>query len=110
MPHLKVLLCGINASRSQWCGCIFILCYTHLKSALLLHKQGLVATGIATTVGMKNVKFFIISYQESTPEKIFTNFEKYIFVTKMSSLDCYSYPVGVAGPGMCPEKCQLELK
>ena len=26
------------ASSSQWCGCIFILCYTHLKLALLLHK------------------------------------------------------------------------
>ena len=41
---------GINASGSQWCGCIFMLCYTHLKMALLLYKQGLVATGIATTV------------------------------------------------------------
>ena len=43
-------MCGINASVSQWCGYIFILCYTHLKLALLLHKQGLVATGVATTV------------------------------------------------------------
>ena len=50
IPHLKVLVCGINASTSQWYGCIFILCYTHLKLALLLHKQGLVATGVATIV------------------------------------------------------------
>ena len=28
----------------------FLLCYIHLKLALLFHKQGLVATGIATTV------------------------------------------------------------
>ena len=40
----------INASTSQWCGCISILSYTHLNLALLLHKQGLVATGVATTV------------------------------------------------------------
>ena len=50
IPHLKVLVCGINAFSSQWCGCIFILCYTHLNLALLLHKQGLVATGVGTTV------------------------------------------------------------
>ena len=49
-PHLKVLVCGINGSSSQWCGCIFILCYIHLKLALLLNKKGLVATGVATTV------------------------------------------------------------
>ena len=50
IPHLKVLVFGINASSSQWCGCIFVLSYTHLKLALLLHKQGLVATGVAATV------------------------------------------------------------
>ena len=50
IPHLKVLVCGINSSSSQWCGYIFMLCYTHLKLALLLHKQGLVATGVGTTV------------------------------------------------------------
>ena len=57
---MKVLECGINASSSQWCGCIFILCYTHLKLALLLNKQDLVATGVATTVAIassnENVK------------------------------------------------------
>ena len=50
IPHLKVLVCGINASGSQWCGCTFILCYTHLNLALLLYKQGLVATGVGITV------------------------------------------------------------
>ena len=50
IPHLKVLGCGISASSSQWCGCIFIFSYTHLNLALLLHKQGLVATGVDTTV------------------------------------------------------------
>ena len=50
IPHLTLLVCGINASSSQWCGFIFMSCYTHLKLALLLHKKGLVATGVATTV------------------------------------------------------------
>ena len=50
MPHSKVLVCGINASISQRCGSIFILSYNHLNLALLLHKQGLVATGVGTTV------------------------------------------------------------
>ena len=49
-PHLKMLVCRINASSSQLCGCIFLLSYIHLNLALLLHKQGLVATGVATTV------------------------------------------------------------
>ena len=31
-------MCGIDASSAQWCGCIFILCYTHLNFALLPHK------------------------------------------------------------------------
>ena len=41
IPHLKVLMCGINASEVQWCGCIFILHYTHQKLTLLLHKTAL---------------------------------------------------------------------
>ena len=51
-PHLKVLVGGINASSSQWCGSIFIMCYTHLKLALLLHKTVLVNSPIGTTVAM----------------------------------------------------------
>ena len=63
IPHLKVLVCGINASSSQCCSCIFTLCYTHLDLTLLLHKKGLVATGVATTVLMclKILKQFIAS-------------------------------------------------
>ena len=33
-----------------WCGYIFILCYTHLKLALLLHKTVLVIFLFASTV------------------------------------------------------------
>ena len=42
IPHLKVLVCGINASSFQWCGSILKTCYTYLKLALLLHKTALV--------------------------------------------------------------------
>ena len=41
IPHLKVLVCGIDAFSPQWCGSIFMWCYTHLKLALLLHKTAL---------------------------------------------------------------------
>ena len=60
IPYLKVLVCGVNASGSQWCGCIFILCYTHLKLALLFHKQGLVATGVAIIVYGKSEQFLML--------------------------------------------------
>ena len=42
-----MVMYGINAYSSQWCRYISRLCYTHLKLALLLHKQGFVATGQA---------------------------------------------------------------
>ena len=41
---------GINAFSYHWSGCIFIMCYTHLKLALLLHKTVLVNFPIGTTV------------------------------------------------------------
>ena len=50
IPHLKVLMCGINASGAQWCGHISTSCYTHLKLELLLHKRVLVTFLLASTV------------------------------------------------------------
>ena len=47
---MKLMMCDVDASGAQWHGFVFILCYTHLNLALLLHKQDLVATGVATTV------------------------------------------------------------
>ena len=41
IPHLKVLKFVIDDSGAQWCGCISIFHYTHLKLALLLHKTAL---------------------------------------------------------------------
>ena len=53
MPHLKVLVCGINAYSFQLHVCIFMLCYTHLNLALLFHKTELVTFFLASTVGAK---------------------------------------------------------
>ena len=59
IPHLKVLVCGINAFSSKWHGFIFILCYTHLNLALLLHKTVLVTFLLASTVSMHCVETVI---------------------------------------------------
>ena len=50
IPHLKLLLCGVNTPSYQWFGCIFILCYYYLNLALLLHKTVLVTFPIGTSV------------------------------------------------------------
>ena len=62
IPHLKVLECGINASSSQLCGYIFILSYIHLNLALLLHKQGLIATGVGSTVNLNSTQRFVLLF------------------------------------------------
>ena len=33
-----MLVSGVDAFSPLWCGYIFVLCYTHLKLALLHHK------------------------------------------------------------------------
>ena len=38
IPHLKALMCGINAIGAQGDGCTFTLCHAPLKMAVLLHK------------------------------------------------------------------------
>ena len=50
IPHLKVLMCSINAFVAHLLGDFFILCYTNLNLALLLHKTVLVNFPIATTL------------------------------------------------------------
>ena len=50
IPLLKVLMCGMNARGAQQHAGIFILWYTSLKMALLLHKSALVNFPMATTV------------------------------------------------------------
>ena len=73
IPHLKVLVGGINVSSSQWCGCISIMCNSCLNLALLPHKTVLVNFPICTTVAQglwywdfskfkvgKNTQFFAV--------------------------------------------------
>ena len=50
IPLLKVLMCGMNARGAQQHAGIFILWYTSLKMALLLHKTALVNFPMATIV------------------------------------------------------------
>ena len=60
VPHLKALVSGINASRSQWCGFIFILCYIYLKLTILLYKQGFVDSQIVTAVAENSFFPFLL--------------------------------------------------
>ena len=55
IPHLKVLVCGIDAFSPQWCGSIFTWCYTHLKLALLLHKTATAKYILHSAVGSMGV-------------------------------------------------------
>ena len=56
-------------------------CYTHLKLALLLHKQGLVATGVATTVGVAHYKNVARSLSTRGIHTTYQQFQMlYIFV------------------------------
>ena len=43
-----MLVCGVNASSSQWCGCIFILCCTHLSLALYFISRALLQQELPT--------------------------------------------------------------
>ena len=39
IPHLKALMCGINAAEAQRCDCMFTFCYAYPKMGVLLHKM-----------------------------------------------------------------------
>ena len=39
IPHLKALMCGINAAEAQRCDCMFTFCYAYPKLGVLLHKM-----------------------------------------------------------------------
>ena len=81
VPHLKVLMCGINTSSYQWCGFTFILYYSHLNLALLLHKTALVNFPIGTTVAF--------NIPSSEIKCIFTGLSsKKINCSKMNFLSC----------------------
>ena len=52
MPHLKAVISGKYEPRGLKCGSTFRVCQTLLKSAVLLHKVGLVKTAVPITVYM----------------------------------------------------------
>ena len=43
-PHLKVLMCGINASSAQWCGYIFIFHFSRKFLKIIIKKFKMVFT------------------------------------------------------------------
>ena len=42
IPHLKALMCGINAAEAQGCDCMFTFCHAYPKMGDLLHKMAIV--------------------------------------------------------------------
>ena len=42
IPHLKALMCGINAAEAQGCECMFTFCHAYPKMGVLLHKMAIV--------------------------------------------------------------------
>ena len=65
MSHLKVLMCGIHASDAQLCCYIFILCYTHLKLSLLLHKT--VHGNVSFVQHCKLLSLYVLKYRTLKP-------------------------------------------
>ena len=56
VPHLKALISGKSEPRGLRCGSTFILCYVLLKTAILLHTEGLVKTEMANTVTINTLQ------------------------------------------------------
>ena len=54
IPHLKALMCGINAADAQRCDCMFTFCYAYPKLGVLLHKM---ANASHSSSGTVNVGF-----------------------------------------------------
>ena len=57
VPHMKALISGKLEPRGLRCGNTFILCYTLLKRAILLHKIRFVWLVLATTVYVSKIPF-----------------------------------------------------
>ena len=54
VSHLKALISGELEPRGLRCGSSFVLCNPLLKKAILLHKEGLSKTALASTVYTKH--------------------------------------------------------
>ena len=55
VPHWKALISDKLEPRGLRCGSTFILCYVLLKTAILLHTEGLVKTEIVCRVMLLTV-------------------------------------------------------
>ena len=53
IPHLKALMCGINAAEAQRCDCMFTFCYAYPKMGVLLHKMANASHSSSRTVLQK---------------------------------------------------------
>ena len=61
IPHLKALMCGINAAEAQRCDCMFTFCYAYPKMGVLLHKMANAShssSGTVTPLVWTQVRFF----------------------------------------------------
>ena len=58
IPHLKALMCDINAAEAQRCDCMFTFCYAYSKMGVLLHKMTNASHSSSGTVSMYNIILF----------------------------------------------------
>ena len=68
IPHLKALMCGINAAEAQRCDCMFTFCYAYPKMGVLLHKMANASHSSSGTVD-GNTVFHMSSLIVNTPSK-----------------------------------------
>ena len=85
IPHLKVLMCVINALGVIWWRCTFMLCYTDLNLALLLHKIALLMFLLASAVTLqKSLVLKMLFYQRNDNyPKIQLNILNLFLLTKL---------------------------
>ena len=58
IPHLKALMCGINAAEAQGCECMFTFCHAYPNMGVLLHKMAIVC----------NLTLLAVRYRKSKPK------------------------------------------
>ena len=108
-----------DASSYRWCGCIIILCYTHLKLALLLHKTVLVNFFLRNNVLHHFLKYFWkISFAQFLPIIYFILIQKSILALiklHIADFDCgtdddCNNPKGSCKNGKCECKPGWQLQ
>ena len=74
IPHLKALMCGINAAEAQRCDCMFTFCYAYPKMGVLLHKMANASHSSSGTV-------HVLLYQGSFLKTNILDLFKWTFLT-----------------------------